>query len=1372
MSDNKCTFPWPRYWFPEGNGDNSFVQSGYLILPSPEYSHYYPAIPKRLSEMTQIPVLILLGEPGYGKSHALKDESKRIEKEQAGDLVIFEDLKTFVSGSEQRLLDIDKFKLVEQGRRLWILLDSLDECTLPVPGDWLIYNFINKINNPEKVFVRITCRPSHWPEKLAEAFLERWRSVTKSPVELWRLCPLRQDDIRMAANTSQIDGEDFLNTVAERNAEQLAALPVTLQFMLKLFQEKRLPELRTKIFEQGLELLCNDSPDREASGIKSQIPTGDRFQVAAKIALGYILQGCNSIWLGSRVQCPSGLFDANEVTSKEAGQDINDNAVKETLELTGIFARLDGKRFQFASRTFAEFLAAWYIAKSTVPTQQKLKVLLHPDSQRLITDLRETAAWLAALDTGFRAWLVNHEPEAALEADFATLAQVDLPVLVDGLLRLAVEEQGYFYEAQRLAKLKYPGLESKLSGVITDNSAAFAARALAIRIARACELQSLGTELADLALNDQEDSDLRKLAITCMDNSDDNAKTRLISLAESDQDLSLKAMALSVLGPGLMGAQDFFREISPGYIETASYELRNLIDEDLFLDKLDTKDLIIGLRWIAKHAPIGHDQFTSNRLKSRLIAKAFDYLDTESVVVALVEVMIALCSHHEFLFDGLDRNEPQNFFDDIINRRIVLTELIRQVDTSDIWKFISGNCFREEDCLWLFAQLDSLSLVSERRVIATIIEHLIWRHKNRDAVEEALNRAGVEVNNPDPILKEHLASIIIPMDLSNEKTIHTKNQYWELQSFTLTRKKKQLLQSDILPDPPEFYIQTDLAACEAGDFNRCLYLIESLAMQENGTLVFPRDPNSLPGWKNADDTLRNRIASVAVNYLESAVPPNDEELLQNFRTFAQAACGLAVAIVVDTDNLQRLSNEHLSRWCLVVVTHFFDQRETQQQIFCKIRPIVPEAFDISVLKRADRDAKEGNIHFLESCEEIWHLSFLQHLAVNRLNSLDWSFCCRLKLAELLIRKKVDGVLEQLIDWLIAELDSSNRCAIGKTLFLNALNQTWPIFQKVLTAEIELAREVILAVAYNARRGTGIYAKLDVEQLGWLYDKIRSLFPPMEDPLIPNHAYSPTRRHEVADFRNNIIDRLVSLATPSAIKELDRICEAYPDSPWLIRARADACKNLWQEERTRLEFADSIRLLSDANASVVRNSQELMNVIKEALQRFAHEAQHGSPPLVTFLWNEGQKKPFSEQRLSDFLKFYLEREWRGGRIIINREVEIKNLHDFGIGERTDLLVQAVSSDGNVHQPHPCVVIEVKPDNKAKPQKDIPDQLVGKYLDGESRTCGIYLIGWFGNSRSAIEKLREKADQCALENTSEKIKINSIIVDLCHPHSRAI
>jgi len=114
------------------------------------------------------------------------------------------------------------------------------------------------------------------------------------------------------------------------------------------------------------------------------------------------------------------------------------------------------------------------------------------------------------------------------------------------------------------------------------------------------------------------------------------------------------------------------------------------------------------------------------------------------VVQALVDAIKALRQNYEYLFDGLERNHPQNFFDNTVNRRIVLTELIKKVDASDIWKFFSLNCFREEDCSWLFHQLDNTSLESERHVIAVIIDHFIRRYENRDAVEEVLRRAGLE----------------------------------------------------------------------------------------------------------------------------------------------------------------------------------------------------------------------------------------------------------------------------------------------------------------------------------------------------------------------------------------------------------------------------------------------------------------------------------------------------------------------------------------------------------------------------------------------------------------------------------------------------
>jgi hypothetical protein len=95
-----------------------------------------------------------------------------------------------------------------------------------------------------------------------------------------------------------------------------------------------------------------------------------------------------------------------------------------------------------------------------------------------------------------------------------------------------------------------------------------------------------------------------------------------------------------------------------------------------------------------------------------------------------------------------------------------------------------------------------------------------------------------------------------------------------------------------------------------------------------------------------------------------------------------------------------------------------------------------------------------------------------------------------------------------------------------------------------------------------------------------------------------------------------------------------------------------------------------------------------------------------------------------------------------------------------------LIQAVTPNSDTHQPHPCVVIEVKVDKNVKPE-DISEQLVGKYLDGESRPSGIYLVGWFGKSRDTIEELRESAVQYAVDNTTDRIKVSSLILDLTHP-----
>jgi hypothetical protein len=1133
MPGNNAIFPWTRYWFDkQDNNYQLFCQQGYLTLPAEKYRSYYSAIPAQLSELTNIPVLILLGEPGSGKSQSLEDEYRRLQLEDPDTAVVFCDLKSYGSGDQQSLkellLDRDKLSLVEQGQKLWILLDGLDECGIHAPAEWLIREFINKVDNPERIFVRIACRESSWSENLEKALQERWRSTSKSAVKKKRLCPLREQDVRTAAQGMGLDADNYLQAVAEREVKELAALPVTAKFMLALYQQGELPERRTDIFEKGLRLLCEDSPARRDAGKLGSVSPDVRFIAAARLSLGYTLQGCNGIWNGSHLECPQGSFAAEQVRGKEPRNTLKDDidgaVINETLKLTGLFTHLGLHRFQFSSRTFAEFLAAWYIATSKVPTKQKLTLLLHPDAVRLIPDLKETAAWLAALDKEVLAWLAEHEPYAALEADWASLAKANLSALVKGLLTIAAKEERPSYNFERLVKLKHASLDKQLAPIISESSWPTAGRALACRIAIACELHSLGDMLADLALDAQDNLELRELAASSLsDLENDAAKMRLLPLATSDQYLALKGIVLATLGPNLMGAKAFFAELSPTYIESSPGTLRYTIDDNKFLAPLSADDLLIGLQWIASHAPISHDMFSSIRFKSALLVKAFGHLDRPDLVEQLVKTLRILRKHYDGFFDGLESRRRQNPLDDSEKRRIVLAELIKQIQPEDIanWLYTDESCVREEDLPWLLAYLDRGLSDCEHRVVVALIERFAQWTSNFEYIDAILNRV-----SHDPILAEQMAELIKPMDLTSEETINIRNRYLELQALTKQRIEGREVRK--LPNPTTFFVQTRLNACEEGDLKQWSQLMCFLAMRNDGSYSFPSEPEGLPGWQQADDTLRRRIAKVALSFLENTMPPEACILLKNPFTTEERAGGFAVAVLVATNNLPQIGQEVWSRWCLAIVVHNFESKETQELIFREARRAYPEAFDKAVLTVLDHQASEGTgyLSLLHSLDCVWHPD-LQRIVANRMLETTWAFPSRLRLAEFLIDRGEIQAIEQTKKWLRTETDTANRLSTAEILLSNIPAQAWHDIQGILTGDAVFAQQVILRTAYPFPRDGAVTTQLDAAQLGWFYDMLCKLFPPEQDPTIPDSGvFKPTQRHDVSHFRDNMVGRLV------------------------------------------------------------------------------------------------------------------------------------------------------------------------------------------------------------------------------------------------------
>jgi hypothetical protein len=1375
MTNGNEIFNWPRYWYPNDQNDFFiFTQFGYLNLPTEELSPYYNFVPSRLSELESIHILILLGDAGTGKSQSLVDERNRLQADNKNE-IIYCDLKVYGSGDQQELAEIlnqKDFNKLEEDIKLWFLIDGLDECGLYDPSDWLIRKFINKITTPNRVYIRISCRVSSWPETLEEAFRRKWQSTGESPVKKLRLCPLREEDLRIAAQTMGLDADGFLQVVAQGDAQQLAALPVTANFMLNLYSKGQLPSQRTDIFEKGLNLICEDSPARRNTKRKGQISSDKRFIVAARLSLGYIMLGSNGIWNGPRDECPSNLFLSRDIYGKDEyakiSFDIDEVSVAETLEMTGIFTRLSPHRYQFISRTFAEFLAAWYLSKSSkskVPTTQKLKLLLHPESQRLIPDIYETAGWLAALDKEFLRWLIAYEPFAALEADFATLAKGDLPALVNGLLDFAAREERHSYDPQCLSKLNHPGLHEQLVPIITNTTYSLASRALACRIVNACKLNSMGQQFADLILNDQEDLELRKLAVTILTHLDnDDAKVRLMPIARVQQNITLKGLVLALLGPRLMGAKAFFAEISANYLYSAPTELEYVIGEDKFVECIGHDGIIIGLQWIEAYGNFATDEFSASRLKSKLLLKAFEYLDQPNMVENLVKVLIALHKNYNSFFRDDNTNGQTNPLDDLGKRHIVLMELMKQIKPDEVteWIYNGEDCARQEDLPWLLERLDMDISEQEHHVVAKLISNLIPFATNYEIINSVLDRSGLEANNPDLILASYMEWLINPYDLSSEAALKLKKWHYDrlFRNNKQRLKAEKLSKSDLISNVIEH-----LSVCEERDIKEWPKVILSLAVNNDGNYFFPYNLQNCFIWKNANIDLKFRVAKLALSYLEQTLPPNDEVLLGNSLTMNDLSGGFAVEVLANINKLERITSEIWGRWTLAILVHRFNSTELQNQILQRASSANPDSFVTAVIKILDQQAVNNHTSILYSIASVSYPK-LEQLMFTRLGDLSWPFSCRLNLAEFLIDHGSDNIINYVCNWINIENDIANRRALARMLILKIPAQAWQEIAHILNGDAEFAKEVILMVARQLTGGA-INDQLNAKQIGLLYNRLMVLFPPEDDPQRPNRVYSPTHRHYVSHFRDNMIGRLVSIGTKDATDELDRICAEYPNIKWLIRARADGYQQRWKQERTQISFPQAMELLSDQSTTIVRNNYELMVAVEEALRRFSHEAQHGLPPLAVFLWNEKDNSHFSEQRLSDFLKFYLEREWRGRKIILNREVEIRNLRDFGIGERTDLFIQATMPDDSAKNLiNPSVVVEVKLDNNLK-KDDINKQLIGKYLDTEDRTCGIYLVGWFGQSKESYIDLANRLKRAADTASTGNIKVSSIILNLSHP-----
>jgi hypothetical protein len=256
--------------------------------------------------------------------------------------------------------------------------------------------------------------------------------------------------------------------------------------------------------------------------------------------------------------------------------------------------------------------------------------------------------------------------------------------------------------------------------------------------------------------------------------------------------------------------------------------------------------------------------------------------------------------------------------------------------------------------------------------------------------------------------------------------------------------------------------------------------------------------------------------------------------------------------------------------------------------------------------------------------------------------------------------------------------------------------------------------------------------LNEAQLADLYVWLESHFPYRADQAEDENAADPGMR--VADLRETVLRVLQNRGTQAACTEMERVAATLPDHPWLRWMLQETRKVTRQATWLPPAPRDLLAMAADHRKRLVRSGSELLDVVMESLARLQEKLQ-GVIPMGQFLWNDlgNVARPKDEDSLSDFVRNHLQDDLVGRGIVANREVQVRRPHRAGIGERTDIRVDAVSPGvGGIHDAI-TVVIETKGCWNRELSTAMKTQLVDRYLIDQHHRHGLYLVGWFLSDR---------------------------------------
>jgi hypothetical protein len=1211
-------YAWERLWVPRG-GSVSLSGRGYLAEPMrSKWGFDVNADLVPLSELESVPALVLLGEPGIGKSTEV-DAARRFAELAAaerGDA----NLRDYASDERlhHEVFGHPRVGAWQRGtHRLTLFLDSLDEGLLELrPLATRVLAELRALG-PDRLAVRVACRTAEWPMVLERGLQELWGEAN---VAVYELAMLREQDVRVAAEAEGIaDVDTFLRALDDREVIPFATRPVTLRFLITAYRARggQLPASQATLYEEGCRRLAAElSESRLAAGRTGQLTPDERLAVAARIAAVMVFGNRAAVTLTLSDEWPD---DADLAVRELAGgrEDVggvsvavDEIAVRETLA-TALFSARGPARLGWAHQTYAEFLAAWYVAAHRAPLSGVRRLLTvsadRPDA--LVPQLHETTGWLAAMRDDVREWVMTAEPEVLIRGDIATGDPAVRGDLVRELLRLADEGElpwRLSHRNPRYRNLRYPGLTNQLRAVIHDEGRGDDARELATAIAASAELAEMADDFATLAVNPTAPAQARKMAAAAIVDFGSRAtRARLRTLAEAgignqsyadELAIELKGYALQALWPEVLSTAEVFPLLVAPH-ETIFGSYRRFLRD--FSVALAPSDLIPALAWTAQQSHPGRvvPGAGVDDVTERVLLLAWEHLDRPGVFDAFTDVASTRLHQHLDIVGG---DERESFAASVAaqpeRRRRLVAALVRRLQSAgDAWHIVhlGGVVLLDEtEVPWLIEQLDAAPAGSaEAEAWAELIRRV---YRSTDPELFARVYAACERH---PALARQCAPLFDPIVLDSPAAEELRESE-RLQE----RYRRQREDNAATPKRPSVELaEAHLRKAEEGDPDAWWHLNYEFAIDEDGRMVQEgaSDLTARPLWTRLNTELRARVVAGADRYLRcrDAEPTKWLGKSHDWRPAKAGYRALLLLSMEAPDRLDRLPSPVWAAWAPVIVAFCgsSEHAETQRDLLTRVWRDAPEP--VLATARAMLTEEDRAHRYLLSLDGFVSIQDTRFNAMLFALAQDAGRSTQVfgQLVSELLRREAAGAPEYLISLAESPPPTEGRARERALAAARALLQWRPgqVFDEVWSAvavDPAFSRELVESMASRSKwpfgpqetsssgnNGEAVNTTasfpLVEHQLGVLFQFLAREYPRDTDPSYTSGiAHEVTARDNLGRWRDGALQILAQQGTPAAVQVLEELRRVLPQdavvAQYLREGRAAFRRNAWTPPEPR------------------------------------------------------------------------------------------------------------------------------------------------------------------------------------------------------------